>query len=406
MLTVDLVRATRRGRELRLTPLKGKNRVRAEQLAEIYLNLAVSHAGSTHAELKALWAAVEVESREVKLAAGLLKLVEDGCTFDADCPIEPRVLRSELFLATTAARQGLTEDGRFEREAVLTEVGAAHGMDARQVEQALYSDLKSEHRLLKVPAEKGLAVVERYELAQLQAVLLRAVRVTAQIRCATPADYRDIFRKLKFRRLLFQVEQLENDEYLIEIDGPFSLFDSVTKYGLQLALMLPTLLQAQSLTLHADLRWGKQRSPLGLEIERKNKGKQASEAPRLPDEVATLLAAFGEGRKGWAAEAATAVFDLPGVGLCIPDLKFQHSSGETIFLEVLGYWSREAVWKRVELVEQGLPQKLLFAASKRLRVSEEVLEGHPSGALYVYKGTLSPKAVVDRLEALRTGAPL
>lgn len=406
MLTVDLVRATRRGKALHLTALKGKNRVRAVQIADIYLDLARAHEGSTHAELKALWGAVEVESREVKLAAGLLKLVEDGCKFDADSPIEPRILRAELFNIATAARQGLAEEGRFDRQEVLSQAGAAHGMSAEQVEQALYSDLKSEHRLLKAAGGEGALLIERYDLAQLQAVLLRAVKVTAQIRCATPADYRDIFRKLKFRRLLFQIEQLENDEYRIEIDGPFSLFDSVTKYGLQLAMMLPSLLQAQTLSLQADLRWGKQRSPLGLEIEHKNKAKQASEAPRLPDEVATLLGAFEEARKGWVAEAATQVFDLPGVGLCIPDLKFQHSSGETVFLEVLGYWSREAVWKRVELVEQGLPQKLLFAASKRLRVSEAVLDGHPSGALYVYKGTLSPKAVVDRLEALRTGVPL
>lgn len=403
MLTVDLVRATRRGKSLHLTALKGKTKVRAEQLADIYLELAAAHVGASHAELKSLWGAVEVESREVKLAAGLLKLVEDGCEFDAESAVTPRVLRSELFALSTAARRELAEEGRFEREAVLTRAGEPHGLSADQVEKALYSDLKSEHRLLKTPQWTGAAVVERYTTAQLQAVLLRAVKVTADIRCATPADYRDIFRKLKFRRLLFQIQPLENDEYRIEIDGPFSLFESVTKYGLQLSLMLPALLQAQKLSLHAELRWGKQRSPLGLDVEHKNPKALALDKARLPEEVATLLHAYDKPRKGWSAEATARVFDLPGVGLCVPDLRFRHESGVEVFLEVMGYWSREAVWKRVELVERGLPQKLLFAVSQRLRVSEEVLEGESEGALYVYKGTLSPKAVTDRLEALRTG---
>ena len=61
----------------------------------------------------------------------------------------------------------------------------------------------------------------------------------------------------------------------------------------------------------------------------------------------------------------------------------------------------DAVWRRVEMVERGLSAKLLFAASERLRVSEQVLADHPSGALYVYKSSLSAKAVLDHLERLR-----
>ena len=53
------------------------------------------------------------------------------------------------------------------------------------------------------------------------------------------------------------------------------------------------------------------------------------------------------------------------------------------------------------MVQKGLTQKLLFAASERLRVSEQVLADHPSGALYVYKSTLSAKAVLEHLERLR-----
>ena len=95
------------------------------------------------------------------------------------------------------------------------------------------------------------------------------------------------------------------------------------------------------------------------------------------------------------------IVELPGVGLSIPDLAFTHrESGEVVLLEVLGFWSRDAVWKRVELVQAGLPQKILFAVSSRLRVSEAVLDDDLPGALYVYKGAMSAAQIEKKLDLL------
>ena len=73
--------------------------------------------------------------------------------------------------------------------------------------------------------------------------------------------------------------------------------------------------------------------------------------------------------------------------------------GHRVYFEALGYWSREAVWRRVELVEAGMPQPIIFAVSRRLRVSEEVLDEKLPGQLYVYAGVISARAVEERLEA-------
>ena len=401
MLTADLVRATKRGDQLHVAALSGKQRQRAEELAASYLELARSQCGGTQHELEAAWAEVETAPRETKLAAGLCKLIEDACEFDTEAPVDPPTLRSQVFLAAAQAR-ALHEPGqRFDRSAVLAQVGSELGLTPEQLERGLYSDLRAEQRLLRAPELSAAELLRSYDVGQLQAVLLRAVKVTAQVWCATPEGYRELFRKLKFRRLLFQVQPAEAGSQRIEIDGPFSLFESVTKYGLQLALLLPALLQADRLELEAQLRWGKARTPLRFLLSQRNASASDGSRARLPDEVEALLAAFDGGRDGWTASPADQVMNLPGIGLCIPDLRFTHRSGEVVWLEVLGYWSRDAVWRRVELVQRGFPEKLLFAASQRLRVSEEVLEDHPSGALYVYKGTLSAKAVAERLERLR-----
>ena len=105
-------------------------------------------------------------------------------------------------------------------------------------------------------------------------------------------------------------------------------------------------------------------------------------------------------RTPWKVAVAHDLLDLPGVDLCVPDLVFTHeASGRRVYLEVLGYWSREAVWRRVDLVEAGLPQPIVFAVSSRLRVSEEVLDEDRPGRLYVYKGVMSARAVEELLDA-------
>ena len=73
--------------------------------------------------------------------------------------------------------------------------------------------------------------------------------------------------------------------------------------------------------------------------------------------------------------------------------------------EVLGFWNRAAVWRRIELVEQGLSSKIVFVVSARLRVSEEVLDGADSAALYVYKGAINPRALQRKLDELTRASP-
>jgi predicted nuclease of restriction endonuclease-like RecB superfamily len=117
--------------------------------------------------------------------------------------------------------------------------------------------------------------------------------------------------------------------------------------------------------------------------------------------VARLLDSIRGIETAWKVSAAVDILHLPGVGLCVPDLVFAHeATGECVYLEVLGFWSRAAVWRRVELVERGLGHPILFAVSERLRVSEEALGSELPGALYVYKRALVARSVLERVEAL------
>jgi predicted nuclease of restriction endonuclease-like RecB superfamily len=405
LLTADLVTTRRRGERLMVVPLAEEDRSRARELAGAYLELARAHLGLPRGALLEASRAVAVSAREQKLARGLWKLVLDRCHFEEGTTIEPGPLREELFLAAASARRREeTRDG-FDRAALLAEAAARRQVPVAEIEAALYADLPDAHLMRHFDPVSPEALVASYDLAQVQAILLRAVKVTATVRAA-PAHYRYLFRRLKFLRLLHRIHRLPDRRgglpggYAIEIDGPYALFDSVTKYGLQLALAFPALAACTDWAIAADLRWGREARPMRFELRGETPAPLPTGRAELPEEVAALLAQLREAGSSWRPAVSTAVLDLPGAGLCIPDLELTHATtGQTVYLEVLGFWSRDAVWKRIELVERGLPYPVVFAVSKHLRVSEQALGDEHPAALYVYSRTMNARAVLEKVEA-------
>ena len=401
MLTTDLVRVRRRGDRLVSPKLGRAVRERLLQAAEAYVAAARAGVGCPRAMFEAACRDVPSEPADYKLLQGLRKLVRDRCVFEAPGDVDPPALRRAVFSRAAAARRALGDDDAFERDAVVAAAAAECGLPARDVPGALFADLKEQQVLARFDAIDGAALVAAYETAQHQAVLLRAVRVVVTFERPDPAGFRFFFRKLKFHRLLYAATRPAEGVCRVEIDGPFSLFRSVTAYGLRLALLLPALHACGCRwSLDADVLWGPERKAFKFHLEGQPAAGAAGRAARLPDEVARLLDRFRRMKTPWTAEVAHDLLDMPGLGLCVPDLVFTHAdTGHRVYFEALGYWSREAVWRRVDLVEAGLPQPIIFAVSRRLRVSEEVLDGKLPGQLYVYASVISARAIEERLEA-------
>ncbi len=385
MLTPELVIARRRGERLHVGSIPAKQRDAAVHLAAQYLSILLEHEGASRddASLK-------------KVSAGLLKLLDDANEYATETDLEPPQLRRELFLHAASRRR--SQRSGFDREEIINEVAQRVELTPQRLEQGLFADLRGAQILQRATRLDAEALLSRFDRAQRQAVLLRAVRVVAVVRGATPAAYRTLFQKLKFRRLLFQVEP-EDDGYRFTIDGPFSLIDSVTKYGLQLALILPALEACGQLSLEAELRWGKDRRRLTYSYEHQAESTLEADAA-LPPDVEKLVGAIEKASKQrWSAQPGGALRNIPGVGIVAPDLTMRRDDGEVVFVEVMGFWSRDAVWRRVEMAQTGLGARFLFCVSSRLRVSESVLDEDHS-ALYVYKGTMNAKTICKRLDQL------
>ena len=401
MLTTDLVRVRRRGGRIETPPLRAAEKQRLLGVAEGYVAAARAGVGDSRAAFEAACDDVPHHPTDYRLVRGLRKLVEDRCSFEARDDVDPIALRRAVFGRAAAVRRALGDAVSFDAESVIAATAAELDLQGADVRDALFADLKENHVLTRFDAIGGSALVAAYEAAQKQAVLLRAVRVVVTLQRPAPRGLRLFFRRLKFHRLLYVAARLPDGACRIEIDGPFSLFRSVTTYGLQLALLLPILHACgPGWELEADVLWGPQRQPATYRLEGEPAADPVREDAGLPDEVARLRDRFRKMETPWTVGIARTLLDLPGVGLCVPDLVFTHrGSGRRVYFEALGYWSRDAVWRRVDLVEAGLPQPIVFAVSRRLRVSEEVLDEELPGRLYVYKGAMSARAVEERLDA-------
>jgi predicted nuclease of restriction endonuclease-like RecB superfamily len=410
MLSADLVPVRRKNGELLLTAITGKTRQHHVELAEQVMALVLDCEGMTREQLLADVTAVGQSPTESRIVKGYAKLLEDALEFEADRGRGAAAIREAVFDRAALAWQGLRDGESFDRNQVLAEVAPTFEREPTQLEEELFIDLPGAQRVIKAVSWSAEELVERYDQGRILAVLLRAVSIKASFRVRSVMDVRALFKVLKFRRLLFTLERRRDAAYELTISGPYSLFDAVTKYGLQLALCWPSLAAQSDLTVEAELRWGKKNEKLRFCYSAKAAEKSRSKSERAPleaegpvelgDDSEQLRQELERAMPGVSVTAADQMLELPGIGLVVPDLVCHFDDGTEVFVEVLGFWSREAVWRRVELVEAGLVAPILFVVSSRLRVSEEVLDEKSNAALYVYRGRINATSAAGKISEL------
>ena len=270
---------------------------------------------------------------------------------------------------------------------MLDAVARELGVEPETIAATLFADLKDENRLLTFEDLSAQRLVDRYNVALAQAVLLRSIKVTAEVRGEKPARYRQLFRQLKFHRLLYRVEGSMEEGYIFQIDGPLSLFSATSKYGLQMALFLPALPLCADFRLDAELRWGPRRVPRSFHLEAKDGlvSHQSDVGTYVPAEVTAFLDRFRQVAPAWDVSEATEILELGREGVWVPDYRFVHkATGIDVFVEVLGFWKRSSLDRLLRLLPRHGPPRYVLAISDRLKVDEGTL-GELSGPVLRFK---------------------
>jgi predicted nuclease of restriction endonuclease-like RecB superfamily len=384
MLTGDLVRV--KTSKQRVIPLYiDHDSPHWLEVAESLLLLYREGTGMTRGEIES-----EVDSlfggggKATQVHRGLAKVLEDRAEFEVVADLPPEDVREKVFTAAAEYRRALLTGSavpgqrpRFHRDVVLGAVASELKLEPSAIVNSLFADLRDENRLLKFEDITAQRLIDRYNVALAQAVLLRSVQVRVEVHNEKPARYRQLFRRLKFHRLLYRVEGSMRDGYVFQIDGPLSLFSATTKYGLQVAWFLPALLHCTDFRLDAELRWGPRREPRSFHLESRDGlcSHQADTGTYTPAELVAFVERFRQVAPAWEISESTEVLELGREGVWVPDYRLVHqASGADVFLEVLGFWKRTSLERLLRLLPRYGPPRFILAISDRLKVDEGVLQ--------------------------------
>ncbi len=379
------------------------------ELAESLLMIFREGIGLTRGEIQSEVDDLIGEGVATLAPRGLAKVLEDRAEFEVVADVPPETLREKVFSAAAAHRRDLRAAGHrapFRRDVVLQQVADELQVEPAQVATSLFADLKDENRMLKFDDLGARALIDRYNVALAQAVLLRSVLVKAEVRSEKPARYRQLFRWLKFHRLLYRVEGTMKAGYTFHIDGPLSLFSSTTKYGLQMALFLPALLLCNDFRLDAELRWGTKREPRWFHLESGDGlvSHYDDAGQYVPAEIAAFLDRFRQVAPAWEVSESPEVVDLGREAVWVPDYRFVHkATGTDVLVEILGFWKRSAVERLLRLLPKHGPPRYLLAISDRLKVDDESL-GELSGPVLRFKEIPNASEMAGLLDRFLTDA--
>ncbi len=333
MLTRELLRLTRRDHHVHLSfeSPEGAGLNLCAAFLDCYAHAVRTR--QTRAELAEALEPLLKGGPTPALAAGLQKILDDHCEFKiTGAPENCAELRQEIFRRAAGILAAPPADFEQYRKMVLQ----------GEAEFDFYGDLPDYETLTGMPDWTAVEFLNRYNVALVQGCLLYASSLEVTLEAATPMELRKFIRRLKFFRLLAEVEKCSGRKIKLRLSGPFALFSENRKYGLQLAAFFPVILLAGRWSIRAELRLrdgeceilslNHEKCPLRSHYQRWSS--------YVPEEVALFLKAFQREVTQWRSVPDAPLPDMPGEGSIFPDFSFAAADDpkKIIHIELFHRW--------------------------------------------------------------------
>ncbi len=391
-------------------------------LAGELIALFAETVGQRKTDLDGVLAAFEGEDTAFKVKRGLAHLLaNDFCTFETVAPLDPAELRERVF-----ALGAESTPSRQRRDAVL-----AHAADSLALERGrlitsdelaagLFADLPTRQVLTAFDPPAPDALLHRYNLAQAQGVFYRAHELTITAHRNSPARYKQMFRYMKLFGLMTLIEGDADHGFTLRVDGPASLFEPSTRYGLAMAKLLPALLHVTKWSLRASLKPRPRDDESESTRVREDDGrlsetfaldakcglvshyKAAEDFDSILEEA--FAARWAKLGTPWTLEREVDLVPVPGSAI-IPDFRVAHPDGRSVLVEIIGFWRPEYLRKKFALLRRADRRDIVLAVSERLNLAAAGVQTDEfADRLVWFKGKLEPKAVLERVEAVAAQA--
>ncbi len=327
-----------------------------------------------------------------KVAAGLIKLLFDRITFEE--PTEnAALLRQRSFDAAARVLRELPEGSSV--ESFESALALAIPEPLERVRSQLFADHPDNRRMLEWDALTARELLERYNLAQVQGLILRSKRISLRATAPELLRVRRLLRWMKFCRLVADVQSTEPD-LVLDVEGPAAVLSMEKKYGLQLAQFVAMVPILQRFELRAEIAMD--RRPPSLLVLDESAGLAAPKQPLgfTPQEIAVILEKLRDGP--WEVEASPAPRPVGAGGICVPDIAFRAGAAE-LAIEFFHPWHRHALGRRLSDVRTRPDASLVLAIDEKLLGDETLREAvERYGQAVLFRGFPSERALRKLLE--------
>jgi predicted nuclease of restriction endonuclease-like RecB superfamily len=397
MLTADLAMSYRRGNRISPRYLQSDDPRHLQTAADLAL-IVEQHRGRRRAELERALDEYIGVGTDYKILRGLIKLLTDRCEFETAGAKDPAEIRRALF-TKAASHHPVVADDQL-RQRLIAETAAELECSPEEVMAGLYADLSGNQRLVAFEEMVAEDLLDRYNLAQAQALLYRCSEMRLRIDPQEPGVTRRLFAEIKAFRLIHAIRGNPASGYDAQLSGPVSIFHRSQRYGVQMAVFLPALLLYPGWRMRAEI--GTKTGAVFYELDSKQKRLRshyvADDLQPQNLQIAKLLEDFGKLDGEWSAQPSQEVIDL-GESAFVPDLVFTRDGDEPIYLELLGYWTPRSLNERLKEFERAGFGNYAIGASEEMRCSRDAPSQLPPNVI-VYKKSLNARELQARLARL------
>jgi hypothetical protein len=396
MLTGDLAISFRRGDNILPRAIRTNDEGYLHDAA-VLIQIYTDAIGKTRAELDAELEEYVGTGTDYKILRGLIKLLADRSEFETSSVAEPAEIRRAVFFAAKESHPILPDSS--ERETVLEKIAGELGTDVQSLAACLYADLTAQQRLKEFSTIAPADLLDRFNLAQAQALLYRCGEMTIWVEPQAASGFRQIFSAIKYFRLIHSIVGNPTNGYEITLTGAASVFHRSQKYGVQMSVFLPALLNCQKWRMRAeiDLKSG-ERAFFELTSETDLRSHYEDE-PEYENPIHDkLVRDWAKFDSDWTLEPNREVVSA-GRTAFVPDFVLKRDDGVKVFLEILGFWTPNSLQKRLQEFETANFNNLLVAAWEELRGSRDEPTFAP-GNLILFKSKLEPRLIELAAEKL------
>jgi uncharacterized protein len=405
MLPSDLLMSRQNGEEI--TPKRLGIGQKYGAIATDLISLFQQMQGKTQGELNRQLQELEGEDTDYRIKRGLAHILRSNfSTFEIVSPLEPQLLRQRVFaLSAQAAPLPQTAQATLTKLADSLTQELDREVLPDQIRAGLYADLAENRILTQFETPTAQALLHRYNLSQVQGIFYKASHITINAHRNDPGEYKLLFRYLKLFGLMAYIEGDADHGFTITIDGPTSLFKPSTRYGLDIAKLIPALLHVTkwSLTAELQIRDSYTNTKKARRFSLNSDCGLVTHYPPGKPYDSMLEESFADRwdalKSEWILEREVDLIPIPG-SVMIPDFRLVHPDGRDFLLEIVGYWRPEYLRKKFSQVRQSERDNLILAISERLNLEKAGVKVSDVPAKVIwFKDKLSPKAVLNVLQA-------